>query len=881
MTYPAVFAVSNLNGTNGFRLSGSIASEYSGGSVASAGDINGDGFDDLIIGAAGGGPNTSSTGAAYVVFGKASGFASDISLSSLNGTNGFKLSGAAAYDRTGISVASAGDINGDGFDDLVIGASGGLGAPGKSYVVFGKAYGFGSNIALSSLDGTNGFKIPGVAASDHSGFAVAGAGDFNGDGIDDLVIGAPYADPNGTDSGASYVIFGKSGGFGATFDVTTLDGTNGIKYSGAAAGDHAGFSVAAAGDFNGDGIDDLVIGADAASSNGTHSGAVYVARGKVGAFAANKDLTQPLWGVFTGGAASDYAGFSVSSAGDINGDGFDDLIIGAPFASANGSPSGTAYVVFGSPTSITLNLGSLNGTLGFKLNGAPMSTTGLSVAAAGDINGDGFDDLIVGAPGLTASALSGASYVVFGKASGFAGTIDLSSLDGTTGFKITGPNIFDAVGQSVASAGDINGDGFADLIIGAPRSDPNGITSSGASYVLFGQKPTEAVTLMGTSASQTLAGGDFNDFLYGFGGNDHLYGNGGNDVLFGGTGNDVLNGGDGNDSIDGEAGDDVMIGGTGSDTYYVDSTGDVVVENYDNGDLDFVNTTVSYTLAPNVEILTANSDAGLVLTGNELSNTIWGGGGADRLYGLDGYDALNGGGGNDALYGGADVDNLNGGDGRDRLVGGSGADNMQGDAGNDLIYVDDIGDSVSGGDGIDTVYTTISYTLVADVENLTARSNRGLILTGNDANNKITGGRGKDTLIGGNGKDTLNGGDGDDVLIGGNRGDILTGGDGNDVFRYQAVEDSHGIGAGRDTITDFSHGDVIDLSAIDAVLGGGHNDFTFIGNAAFTAAGQVRWETTSGGDTLVEANTQGSRAADFSILLQGTHALSAIDFKLT
>ena len=165
--------------------------------MASAGDVNGDGFADLIVGAFLADPNGSDSGASYVVFGKASGFAANIDLSTLDGTTGFKLSGAAAGDESGISVASAGDVNGDGFADLIVGAS--FADPngsysGASYVVFGKASGFAANIDLSSLDGTTGFKLSGAVVQDYSGFSVASAGDVNGDGFADLIVGAPYAD---------------------------------------------------------------------------------------------------------------------------------------------------------------------------------------------------------------------------------------------------------------------------------------------------------------------------------------------------------------------------------------------------------------------------------------------------------------------------------------------------------------------------------------------------------------------------------------------------------------------------------------------------------------------------------------------------------------
>jgi hypothetical protein len=148
-----------------------------------------------------------------VVFGKAGGFDANLELSSLDGSNGFEISGKNTGDQSGYSVSSAGDVNGDGFDDLIIGAyRANQNGSGASYVVFGKAGGFDANLELSSLDGSNGFEISGESNGDASGFSVSSAGDVNGDGFDDLIIGASGADPNGKYSGASYVVFGQATG---------------------------------------------------------------------------------------------------------------------------------------------------------------------------------------------------------------------------------------------------------------------------------------------------------------------------------------------------------------------------------------------------------------------------------------------------------------------------------------------------------------------------------------------------------------------------------------------------------------------------------------------------------------------------------------------
>ena len=148
-----------------------------------------------------------------MVFGQSTPFAATLALSSLNGVNGFRLDGEAVGDRSGRSVSAAGDINGDGIDDLIVGAyaavPNGIQYSGSSYVVFGQSTPFAATLALSSLNGSNGFRLDGEAVSDLSGRSVSGAGDINGDGIDDLIVGAFFADPNGNNSGSSYVVFGR------------------------------------------------------------------------------------------------------------------------------------------------------------------------------------------------------------------------------------------------------------------------------------------------------------------------------------------------------------------------------------------------------------------------------------------------------------------------------------------------------------------------------------------------------------------------------------------------------------------------------------------------------------------------------------------------
>ncbi len=447
-------------------------------------------------------------------------FRFEFNLADLNGSNGFVLNGIDAGDYSGYSVSSAGDVNGDGFDDLIIGAPGadpsGRPKAGESYVVFGKAGGFNASLNLANLNGNNGFVLQGVNQYDFSGASVSSAGDVNGDGFDDLIIGAPntYYSRYEGGPGQSYVVFGKAGGFPASFNLSSLNGRNGFVFgSFDSSYDRSSRSVSSAGDVNGDGFDDLIIG----NPGGNRS---YVVFGKAGGFPANFDLAN-LNGrngfVLEGVGAGRYndSGRSVSSAGDVNGDGFDDLIVGAlQFYSNYGA--GESYVVFGKAGGFPANfdLANLNGRNGFVLKGIDeRDNLGDSVSSAGDVNGDGFDDLIVGDSSADPNGQSGAgeSYVVFGKAGGFGASFDLANLNGRNGFVINGIDTYNASGGSVSSAGDINGDGFDDLLIGAVGAGPENEygfgNRAGESYVVFGRRDfTAQVSSAGRLSNDALTG---------------------------------------------------------------------------------------------------------------------------------------------------------------------------------------------------------------------------------------------------------------------------------------------------------------------------------------------------------------------------------------
>jgi FG-GAP repeat len=257
------------------------------------GDVNGDGVDDLMIGAPFNGTNV---GHAYVVFGTDEGFPAELELADLlaanggDGTDGFALNGVpveTGIESAGARVGGTGDINDDGIGDLIVGASAVFqsGLPDQAYVVFGTDEGFPAELELADLlaanggDGTRGFALNGA-------LEVAAAGDVDSDGIDDLILGAGGADPNGINSGRAYVVFGTNEGFPAELELSDLlavnggDGTLGFALNGAAEGEVTGTSVAGAGDIDDDGIDDLIIGASNADPNGINSGRAYVVFGR-------------------------------------------------------------------------------------------------------------------------------------------------------------------------------------------------------------------------------------------------------------------------------------------------------------------------------------------------------------------------------------------------------------------------------------------------------------------------------------------------------------------------------------------------------------------------------------------------------------------------
>ncbi|MCB1588772.1 MAG: FG-GAP repeat protein, partial [Xanthomonadales bacterium] len=371
------------------------------------------------------------SGRTYVIYGRLQSdpFPAILPLGDLDASRGFVINGAATYDQSGRVTAAIGDVNGDGLDDLAVGASGTDfygSASGSTYVLFGNAsVAFSGVVELSELDGSNGFRIDGAEAFANSGVAVTRAGDFNADGIDDVVIGAVNAnrsDLNPFGTGSAFVLLGRppSLPFPASLSLSAVKPAKALRLDGELDQSSAGFVVDGGTDINGDGYDDVVIGAYRTDFNGTASGSAYVVFGGPDVIPPDRrldlsDLDGSNGFRIDGTAEGDEAARSVSFPGDFNGDGRADLLVPAERADIAGPSSGSSYLIYGRPLdrpySPQMTLGSLASTEALRIDGREIDYAGVSVSAAGDMNGDGLQDLLVGTLG---GGEGGGVYVVFG-----------------------------------------------------------------------------------------------------------------------------------------------------------------------------------------------------------------------------------------------------------------------------------------------------------------------------------------------------------------------------------------------------------------------------------------------------------------------------------
>jgi hypothetical protein len=411
-----------------------------GASVAPAGDVNGDGYSDLLVGSS---ADYGGYGGRIACFLGGRG--------NTGTTPDWEILGPMPGASFGQSVASAGDVNGDGYTDVIVGAPGygsGQVHEGAAYVYHGSATGLSFNHAWTYE--------PNLADAQF-GWSVASAGDINGDGFADVVIGEPgySSGPNMPDVGRANVFLGSRNGLSSTPSWTVTAGYDLARL---------GESVATAGDVNGDGFGDVIVGGPTDWLSTPWAGRVHIFYGS-----ANGLPPGASWGN-EGAQVSEHYGSSVATAGDVNGDGYSDILIGSPdFDLGTDADVGAVWLYLGGPA------GPSQTPDRFLYGDQAGARFGASVAGAGDLNGDAFSDVIIGAPGRP-----------YGGANVYMGGEDAFPVFVWGGWSSTDPNSW--WGASVATAGDLNGDGFDEIVIGAPNYG----SGRGRVQVYFGNYETSS-----------------------------------------------------------------------------------------------------------------------------------------------------------------------------------------------------------------------------------------------------------------------------------------------------------------------------------------------------------------------------------------------------
>lgn len=473
-------SATGLGGTPASILESNQADSKFGMSVSNAGDVNGDGLGDVIVGAPLYDNQESNEGAAYVYHGA--------TVAGINTVAAVILESNQPNANLGQSVALAGDVDGNGFSDVIVGANmydKNENNEGVAFVYHGSGTGIKS-IAATILESNQ--------PDAQFGFSVKGAGDVNGDGYSDVIVGAWTFDSGESNEGAAFIYHGSVTGVGVNA-VTLLQSNQPLAYF--------GFSVSTAGDVNGDGFSDVIVGGFLYDNGQGNEGGAFIYQGSANGIGTN--VTKLL----ECNQANAQFGASVSAAGDVNGDGYADVIVGANLYDKGLANEGAAFVYQGSPTG-------LDGTPVSSLESDQKDASfGVSVSSAGDVNGDGYSDIVAGAQLYDNSqADEGAAFVWLG---GGRGTFSSPT-------ELTGQQDQSNFGQSVANAGDVNGDGYSDFIVGAPSEAPKG-----AAYIYYGG--TQGVNVNNVTKIDNVANSA--TFAYSVAGAGDVNGDGYDDVVIG------------------------------------------------------------------------------------------------------------------------------------------------------------------------------------------------------------------------------------------------------------------------------------------------------------------------------------------------------------
>ena len=426
-------------------------SAYFGASVGTAGDVNGDGYDDLIVGAPYYDVGRTNEGRIFVYYGSVSGPST---------TAGWTVESNQSFAYLGISVSTAGDVNGDGYDDVIAGAhyySNGQTKEGRAFVYHGSA---------SGLSTTPNWFAEGNQALAYFGYAAGSAGDVNGDGYDDVIVGAYGYDNEQTDEGRVYVFYGSAGGLGSTSWTAESDQNNA----------RLGISAGTAGDVNGDGYDDVIAGAYYYDNGQTDEGKVFAWYGGPGGLGANGTPANADWSAESD-QASAYLGMSVSTAGDVNGDGYDDVIIGAYGYDNPETDEGKAFAWYGGSGGLGDSGIPANADWSAESNQAG-AQLGRWVATAGDVDRDGYADVLVGAYAYdNGQTDEGKVFAWYGGSGGLGSSGTPANADWSAEGNQAGARF----GLAAGTAGDVNHDQYDDVVIGADKYD-NGQTDEGKAF---------------------------------------------------------------------------------------------------------------------------------------------------------------------------------------------------------------------------------------------------------------------------------------------------------------------------------------------------------------------------------------------------------------